>query len=256
MLYLLYFRKSQNEIIGQKQNKVVPAAEQSHIQLQNSQSIEQGLKKNFRDQINLHGIQSVQTFNQSDLKSQLQSGKTSSNVFSSKYQILKVNPNIQKIDISQRKKKLQSTPTMQEVPDTVRVQDANLLTIAETDEKRTEFLHSRTIFKLINRLLVLQGFQGCMLFSNFHFALASLFSLIAIWIIRFIQTTNFYFDILQLILFISFDITSLFFFNPNEIWTYTYLFLLGIEIILELIILNTQKKKNFENLQIIAQDHA
>ncbi|CAD8101986.1 unnamed protein product [Paramecium sonneborni] len=254
MLYLLYFRKSQNKLIVQKQNKVVPAPEQPHVQLHRSQSVEQSLKKNFRRQNNRHGTQSVETFNESAQKSQSYSVKTPSNLFSSKYQILKVSSNVFTMDISQQKDKLQSIPSMQELPDTVRVQDANLLTITETDETRTEFLHSRTIFKLINRLLVLQGFLGCMLFNNLHFALASLLSLITIWIIRFFQTTNIYFDVFQLTLFVSFDITSLFFFYPNEIWTYTYLVLLGIEIFLELIILNTQKQKNFENLQTTAQD--
>ncbi|CAD8173191.1 unnamed protein product [Paramecium pentaurelia] len=256
MLYLLYWRKSSNRQIDQKKNKVIPALEQPHLQLHRSQSVEQTIKKDFRRKMNRLGTQTAETVNESSNKIQQSTLKTTSQMFSSKYQIIKVSSNLVTLDISQQQEQFKSIPSMQELPETVRTQDTNLLTIKESEEQRTEFLNSRIIFKLINRLIVLQGFLGFLLFNNLHFALASLLSLITIWIIRFSQTANVYIDVLQLILFISFDFTSLFLFNPNEIWTYTYLVLLAIEVILEFIILNTQKQKNFENLQASAQQYS
>ncbi|CAD8179382.1 unnamed protein product [Paramecium octaurelia] len=223
------------------------------MQLHRSQSVEQTKKKDFRRKINQMETKSGETAIESTNTNQYKPFKTTSQMFSSKYYIIKVSSNVVTLDASQKKEQLKSIPSMQELPETVRAQDTNLITITEPEQTITEFLNSRTIFKLINRLIVLQGFLGCLLFFNLHFALASLLSLITIWILRFFQTTNIYIDVLQLILFISFDITSLCFFYPNKIWTYTYLVLFAIEIVLELIILNTQKQKNFENLQASAQ---
>ncbi|CAK67662.1 unnamed protein product (macronuclear) [Paramecium tetraurelia] len=145
---------------------------------------------------------------------------------------------------------LQTNPSLQEIPDSVRQCDIKFLgeVKQQSQSNKSKSQNSYIIYRVLIRIIISQALIGCLFQLNIHFSISGLIDLIILQIFRFFQSNRKWIQIIELILSLALNISILLLFEIDFIWTITFLVLIAIDTILEFVILKMQRKPNFDTL--------
>ncbi|CAD8133066.1 unnamed protein product [Paramecium pentaurelia] len=145
---------------------------------------------------------------------------------------------------------LQTNPSLQEIPDSVRQCDIKFLgeIKQQNQNNKSNSQNSYIIYRVLIRIIISQALIGCLFQLNLHFSISGLIDIIILQIFRFFQSNRKWIQIIQLILSLSLNISILLLFEIDFIWTITFIVLIVIDTILEIIILKIQRIHNQDTL--------